>query len=101
MKNVLVVTIALTLTACATGNTFEYARLGMSEAEMVRLAGSPDSVIAAYPLTKDTVERVYEYRSSCYACWWGEYNEPHWFFFVNNKLERWGRPGDHLRYVAY
>jgi hypothetical protein len=101
MKNVLVVTIALTLTACATGNTFEYVRLGMSEAEMVRLAGSPDSVIAAYPLTKDTVERVYEYRS-CYACWWwGELDEPHWFFFVNNKLARWGRPGDHLRYVAY
>jgi hypothetical protein len=63
---------------------------------MVRAAGHPDSVIASNSSDGETVE-VLEYRKD--ALWWGDLDEAHWFFFANNKLQKWGRPSDHLRYV--
>lgn len=94
MKKTSVVFLALALTAC--GPTFENVKLGMSKADVIRTLGSPDRVIAANTIDDKTLE-VLEYREGDW--WWGNLDENYWFYFSNNTLEKWGRPGDHLRYV--
>jgi hypothetical protein len=94
MKKFCIALMALALTACA--QSFDNIRLGMSKEDVVRIAGAPDHVISASQIDGKTVE-VFEYRQGDW--WWGNLDENYWFFFANNTLEKWGRPGDHLRYV--
>lgn len=96
MNKAFSVAMVLMLTACASGKAFENVRLGMTKAEVVRAAGQPDGVVAANSVDGNAVE-VVEYRRG--GLWWGDLDESFWFFFNNDKLEKWGRPGDHLRYV--
>lgn len=96
MKPILLGVLAVSLTACAS-QTFQDVRLGMTTQQMVDAAGKPDGVIASYRTDGETVE-VFEYRRD--NLWWGNLEEPFWFYFSDNKLVRWDRPGDRLRYVA-
>ncbi|MGH8610428.1 MAG: hypothetical protein ACREX9_24400 [Gammaproteobacteria bacterium] len=90
----------LILSACAPypfrGADFENVKLGMSKAEVAQNAGRPTHVIGSRNIDGRTVE-VLEYRRG--GLWWGDLDESYWLFFNNDKLEKWGRPGDHLRYV--
>lgn len=95
MKQAFLVAIVMVLAACS--QTFENVRLGMSKQETIQSAGSPDSVIAAYDEDGKIIE-VLEYRRG--GLWWGDLEGPTWFYFTNDKLERWGRPDDRLRYVG-
>lgn len=99
-KNIFIVVGGLILSACAPysfrGADFENVKLGMSKAEVAQSAGRPTSVIGSRKITASTVE-VLEYRRG--GLWWGDLDESYWFFFNNDKLEKWGRPGDHLRYI--
>ena len=95
MRNVPGVFAVLFLMGCG-AQTFQNVQLGMSQEQFVQVAGKPDSVIAGHKLDNDLIE-VYEYRDD--GWWWGDLDEATWFFFNNHKLESWGRPGDHLRYV--
>ncbi len=95
MKKAFLVAIVMVLAACA--QTFDNVRLGMSKQKTIQSAGRPDSVIAAYKKDGKIIE-VLEYRRD--GLWWGDLEEPTWFYFTNDKLERWGRPDDRLRYVG-
>lgn len=94
MKKIWIVLMTLALTACA--QSFDNVRLGMSKADVEQTIGAPDHVISASTIDGKIVE-VLEYRQGDW--WWGNLDENYWFFFANNTLEKWGRPGDHLRYV--
>lgn len=96
MKRILLAALMVGLMACAS-QTFQEVRLGMTKQQMVSAAGNPDAVIASYQTDGETVE-VFEYRHD--NLWWGDLEDPYWFYFANNKLVRWDRPGDRLRYVA-
>jgi hypothetical protein len=95
MKKFFLMITALALTGCA-HQTFQDVKLGMSQEEVVAVAGQPDSVIASHKVD-DVVVEIFEYDQG--DLWWGDLNESYWFFFVNGKLEKWERPGDYLRYV--
>ena len=95
MKKALLATLALGLAACAARN-FENVRLGMTQQQMIATAGEPHGVIAGYEANGERVE-VFEYRRG--NLWWGDLEDPYWFYFANDKLVKWGRPGDRLRYV--
>lgn len=96
MKQLLLVALVAAITACAS-QSFQDVRLGMTKQQMITAAGDPDAVIAAYQRDNETVE-VFEYRRD--NLWWGDLEDPYWFYFSNNQLVRWDRPGDRLRYVA-
>lgn len=96
MKQILLVALLLGLTACAS-QSFQDVRLGMTKQQMVSAAGNPDAVIASFQTEGETVE-VFEYQRD--NLWWGDLEDPFWFYFSNNRLVRWDRPGDRLRYVA-
>jgi hypothetical protein len=94
MKNIGMALMVLALAACA--QNFDNVRIGMSKEDVVRTIGAPDNVIASSKIDGKIVE-VLEYRQGDW--WWGNLDENYWFFFANSTLEKWGRPGDHLRYV--
>jgi hypothetical protein len=96
MKQILLATLIVGVTACAS-QTFQDVRLGMTKQQMETAAGNPDGVIASYEADGKTVE-IFEYRRD--NLWWGNLEDPYWFYFTNNRLVRWARPGDQLRYVA-
>jgi hypothetical protein len=95
MQKALSLVLVLLLSGC--GSYFTNVKLGMSKQELERVAGKPHAVIAANRVNENLVE-VVEYRRGGY--WWGDLDQSYWFFFNGNKLEKWGRSGDHLlRYL--
>jgi len=96
MKRILLFAVVVGITGCAS-QTFQDVRLGMTRQQMVDTAGKPDAVIASFQTNGETVE-VFEYQRD--NLWWGDLEDPFWFYFSNNRLVRWDRPGDRLRYVA-
>lgn len=95
MNKSLLLVATLMVSACAQ-QTFENVELGMNKQEVIEVAGRPDSVIASHEIDDELVE-IFEYRQG--GWWWRDLDETYWFFFVNEKLQKWGRPGDYLRYV--
>ena len=96
MKRILLVALTVGLSACAS-QSFQDVRLGMTRQQMVSTAGKPDAVIASFQADGETIE-VFEYQRD--GLWWGDLEDPFWFYFSNDRLVRWDRPGDRLRYVA-
>lgn len=84
--------LSVLLAACAHKATFENVQLGMTKEELVQAAGHPNSVVASSKVGPELLE-VYEYRQAGF--WWGDLDDSYWFFFSNNKLQKWGRPYDH------
>jgi hypothetical protein len=99
MKKILIVLMALVFSACAQLHkrpAFTNVKLDMTKEAVIQAVGAPDNVIATHQVDGNLIE-VLEYRDN--GLWWGDRDEQYWFFFNNNKLQKWGRPGDHLRYL--
>lgn len=96
MNKLFLLVAALVVSACAQ-QTFENVELGMNKQQVIEVAGRPDSVIASHEIEDEGLVEIFEYRQG--GWWWGDVDEAYWFFFMNDELARWGRPGDYLRYV--
>jgi hypothetical protein len=96
MKYVLVVLLALQLSGCASALRTKDVTLGMSKDQVMQALGRPHGIISAEKLDNHARE-VIEYRRD--GIWWGDLDETYWFYFNDDKLEKWGRPGDHLRHL--
>jgi hypothetical protein len=96
MKKTLLAVLAVSLSACAPALKTNEVALGMSKDEVIQKLGAPHGVISSERLDNNLSE-VLEYRRD--GLWWGDLDETYWFYFNDNKLEKWGRPGDHLRYM--
>jgi len=74
--------------------------LGMTKLEVLDELGDPFAVIGSKAFEEGTIE-VWEYRQ--YGLFYS-YTNPNqgleamsWLYFLNDRLEQWGRPGDWSR----
>lgn len=66
--------------------------IGMSKQDVeTALEMPPYNVIGAKKFAKGIVE-IWEYRKHNWAD--GSLAEAYWLYFLNDRLEQWGRPGD-------
>ncbi len=96
MKQVVLAALIVVGVAACASPSFQDVQLGMSKQQVVGTAGKPHAVIAAYQTDGKTIE-VIEYRHD--NRWWGDLEDPYWFYFSNDSLVKWDRPGDRLRYA--
>ncbi len=82
------------LTGCKTYQNIPLINLeiGMSKSEVIQVLGrEPDNLIGAKQYADGIVE-VLQY--SRYSIVDSSLAERYWLYFLNNKLNQWGRPGD-------
>ncbi len=66
-------------------------QIGMTKTEVEQSIGKPFNAIGSKQFPFGRVD-VWEYRK--YEWVYGTVDEQYWLYFLNDKLDRWGRPGD-------
>jgi len=93
MKVISVLILAVTVAACASYSaidTNEF-RIGMSRVQASNAMGGRTKAIGANQYKHGVVEVVQVDRRSH---WDSTVAERYYLYFLNDKLEKWGRPGD-------
>ena len=67
--------------------------LGDSKEQVVKTLGQPVNIIGSKKFEKGIVE-VWAYEKWHASFGPDSIEEEYWFYFLNGKLEQWGRPGD-------
>lgn len=67
--------------------------IGDEKQQVVSKIGNPLNVIGSKKFEKGTVE-VWVYEKWYARMGYDQKEEEYWLYFLNGKLEQWGRPGD-------
>ena len=68
-------------------------KIGDDKQQVLSKIGKPHNVIGSKKFSQGLIE-VWAYEKWYAKMWFDEKEEEYWLYFLNEKLEQWGRPGD-------
>lgn len=97
MKTYILFALLLTITACNPTQAVRLDKLniGMTKDDVTKVLEQPPYNVVGSKKLKDGTVEVWEYRRySVLNNQMAPPQETYWLYFLNGKLDRWGRPGD-------